>query len=190
MYDYRFTAQDARDAWTHADGQRSVVWRWLEENRPEVFDSYDAPEWTDKDFILEVARAVDGKITTPTGGRLQPSRLAAMIGPWFARPHHYSPTIDVVAVDRALDGDFGAYESLTALERRIMVLAIVRLTWQVWRYGTETAAEISATLGGVDVHSRGLPAARAMQTDRLSIANHPALYHEVGRVQRVLDAAR
>lgn len=145
------TTADIHASQTDLDTRREVIYDLLDAAEPRLFDDEDyGPSLAAGDAakmleIAEVLRANYEKI-----GPSYRKRYGALRGlkPILEDLRGSSPTVDEVAVNRALEGDFAAYCALTSRERRAMAAVIARVGWRKWRYGAdERGVDIQAAFG-------------------------------------------
>src|SRR5690606_32307651 len=132
--------------------------------------SYDHPLWSDPDFREQVAREALPYIREHVNRTYRLRNLQDRIAKWFSDPKFFDPTIDEVAINRALDGDVAAYDSLTQLENRSALRAIVRVGWWVWRYGVVLTRAEKDALGVTETHGSQVDPARDARTQSLARA--------------------
>ena len=145
------TPADIRRSQTAQDTRREIIYDLIDEVAPRVFDdetygpSIAAGDAAKMLEIAEVLRANYKKIGSSYKRRHAALRALKSI---LEDLRGSSPTVDEVAVNRALEGDHDAYVTLTPRERRAMAAAIHRIGWRKWRYGAdERGVDIQAALG-------------------------------------------
>lgn len=145
------TEADIHASQTDLDTRREVIYDLLDVAEPRIFDdenygpSIAAGDAAKMLEIAEVLRENWKKIGSSYKRRHTALRALKTI---LEDLRGSSPTVDEVAVNRALEGDHAAYRALTPREKRAMAAAIARIGWRKWRYGAdERGVDIQAAFG-------------------------------------------
>lgn len=113
--------------------RRMFVWDLIDERWPELWDQ-PAPLKASPHLVRVIAAELGAAFPTQTmlhGSRDNVHRAFSqyrrMVRGWLDNPDKFSPTVDRIAVERALAFDWAAVRGLTDLERAVVVDALAQM---------------------------------------------------------------
>lgn len=108
---------------------QEATWQAVSDVQPEFWDDPQAP------VTADLVYAVTAEVLENVEYDQAPARLRRRVRVWLLEPDRYSPHVDEVAVNRALNENPKMWYGLTDREREVMVTVILDAGWDQWRYG-------------------------------------------------------